>query len=171
MLIFIIGMMGSGKTSIGKKLAKQMGYAFVDIDESIEEKEGKSISELFDLWGVEEFRIQEHLHLQGLLNEGNTVISTGGGLACYHDNMSLMNQSGETLFLYAESSFLASRLKSGKTSRPIIAHLSDEELPVFIDGLLQERNPFYRKAKHIIPSKDLKVSDVLDLFKSKGISF
>lgn len=171
MLIFIIGMMGSGKTSIGKKLANHLEYTFVDIDESIEEKEGKSITELFEIWGEEEFRKQEHLHLKKLVNDHNVVISTGGGLACYHDNMSLMNQAGDTLFLSADSSFLASRLKSGKLSRPIIAHLSDEELPVFIDGLLQERTPFYLQAKHVIPSKDLKVSDVLDLFKSKGLSF
>ena len=57
-------MMGSGKTSIGKKLAKQLDYTFVDVDEWIEEKEGKSINDLFELWGEEEFRLQEHLHLK-----------------------------------------------------------------------------------------------------------
>ncbi|NPD46471.1 MULTISPECIES: shikimate kinase [unclassified Lentimicrobium] len=171
MLIFIIGMMGSGKTSLGKKLARQLDYDFIDIDETIESEEGKTISELFDIWGEEEFRIQEHSHLKKIGKLENGVISTGGGLACYHDNMSLMNQLGETLFLYADSAFLASRLKQGKAGRPLIAELVDEELPGFVDALLKKRNPFYEQAKHIIPSKDLKVSDVLELFLSKGLSF
>ena len=171
MLIFIIGMMGSGKTSIGKKLARQLTYEFIDIDESIENKEGKTINELFDLWGEEKFRIQEHIHLKQICNKRNCVISTGGGLACYHDNMILMNQNGETLFLYADSSFLASRLKQGKASRPLLAELEDEEIRAFIDGLLDKRNPFYHQAQHVVPSKDLKVIDILELFKSKGLSF
>ena len=164
-------MMGCGKTSLGKKLARQLDYDFIDIDEFIEKKEGKTISELFDIWGEEEFRIQEHLYLKKIGQSENGVISTGGGLACYHNNMSLMNQLGETLFLYADSAFLSSRLKQGKASRPLIAALTDEELPSFVDALLEKRNPFYEQAKHIVPSKDLKVSDVLELFKSKGLSF
>lgn len=163
--------MGSGKTSIGKKMARQIAYDFIDIDESIESKEGKSINDLFDIWGEEKFRIQEHLHLKQIGKNNNCVISTGGGLACYHDNMELMNQLGETIFLYADSSFLASRLKQGKASRPLISDLNDDEIPAFIDGLLETRSPFYHQAKHIIPSKDLKVSNILELFKSKGLSF
>lgn len=171
MLIFIIGMMGSGKTSIGKKLARQLAYDLIDIDEFIESKEGKTINDLFDLWGEEEFRLQENHYLKQMVEKSNCVISTGGGLACYHDNMDIMNQSGETIFLHAESAFLASRLKSGKTSRPIIANIPDDELPIFIDTLLEKRNPHYYQAKHIIPSLDLKVSDIVELLQSKGLSF
>ncbi len=171
MLIFIIGMMGSGKTSIGKKLAKQLNYSFIDVDISIEEKEGKSINDLFELWGEEKFRLQEHFHLQKFMHVENSIISTGGGLACFHDNMGLMNKCGETLFLSAESSFLASRLKQGKANRPLIAKIEDDDLPQFIDLLLEKRNPYYYKAKHLIQSKDLKANDIIDLLKSKGLSF
>lgn len=164
-------MMGSGKTSIGKKLARQLAYEFIDIDESIESKEGKSINGLFELWGEEEFRLQENHYLKQMVEYTNCVISTGGGLACYHDNMDIMNQFGETIFLQAESSFLASRLKSGKSSRPIIANIPDDELPMFIDALLEKRNPHYHQSKHIIPSKDLKASDIVELLQSKGLSF
>ncbi len=162
MLIYIIGMMGSGKTKIGKKLAKQLSYQFIDVDSYIEAKEQKTIAELFADKGEESFRILEHNHLLSISLSEDTVISTGGGLPCYYDHMQLMNNTGVCVYLKASAAFLSSRLENGKASRPLITHLENDKLELFLSDMLEKRSQYYDQARILIDAKDLKISDLKD---------
>jgi shikimate kinase len=99
MLIFLIGFMGSGKTSIGKKLAKKMKYAFLDLDQEIEKQENLSISEIFEIHGEDYFRVLEKKVLVDLTQLSNTVVSCGGGTPCHYNNIELINNAGISIYL------------------------------------------------------------------------
>lgn len=171
MIIYIVGMMGSGKTRVGGKLAALLSYHFVDTDVFIEENENMTVSQLFQERGEEAFRNLEHEYLHKLASSENTVISTGGGLPCYHNHMALMNQTGITLYLEAEIPFLKSRLTSKKDKRPLIAQLTDAEMEIYLLDLLTNRKVFYEQARFRVPAKNLKPKYLIDLLKSNGIIF
>ena len=162
MKIFLVGMMGSGKTSAGKKLAKLLSYQFIDVDEYIKEKEGKSISDIFNELGEDIFRKLEHQNLLNLLHLKDAVISTGGGLPIYHGNMELMNKHGKSIYLQAEPAFLRSRLINQKENRPLISSLKNEEIEPFLANMLKMREHYYGKAHFTIASKSLNVNDLKD---------
>lgn len=163
--------MGSGKTSVGKKLSSLVDYQFVDTDQWIEKREQKSISEIFELEGENRFRSIEHECFLEIVNMKNTVVSTGGGLPCHFNHIDLMNQHGISIYLEADASFLASRLLHHKNKRPLIADVEDEDLPQFLGEILMERAAFYEKSKIHIDSKNLKASDIVDAIKLHGLSF
>jgi len=167
MIVYLVGMMGCGKTSMGKKLARQLSYRFIDMDAFIEEQEGYAIKELFSKIGEEAFRELEHHYLKRIAKDKNTVLSTGGGLPCYHRNMELMNETGLCIYLHAEAAFLKSRLINNKAERPLIAHIADEDLETFIEKLLQDREPFYTLSDLRVEAKNLKVSQVKDVLIRK----
>jgi shikimate kinase len=148
--------MGSGKTTLGKKLARRMGMNFIDLDEFIEKKEGKSLPKIFATDGEKAFRQMEAENLRLLENIPASIISLGGGAPCFHDNMSWMNQNGLTVYLKQTPEFLYSRLKSSKGKRPLISGLSKKELLDYINEKLEERSQFYEKARIIIESKNMK---------------
>jgi len=108
--IFIIGYMGSGKTTVGKLLARSLSLEFIDLDAYIENKYRKTISALFAGKGEEEFRKIESQALHEVAQFEDVVISTGGGAPCYLDNMALMNQAGTTVYIKADPEELAARL-------------------------------------------------------------
>ena len=160
MLIYLIGMMGSGKTKTGKKLAKQLSYQFIDVDSYIEAKERKTISELFADEGEESFREKEHKYLLDISLSEDTVVSTGGGLPCFYNHMKLMNTTGICVYLKASPAFLYSRLEKGKNSRPLIADLESDKLELFLSDMLEKRKQYYNHAMIIIDSKDIKISEL-----------
>ncbi len=145
MIIFLVGFMGSGKTTLGKRLAKFLGYAFVDLDKVIETRAGESIPRYFQEHGEDAFRKLERECLQAGLPARNTVVATGGGAPCYFDNMDWMNRNGVTVYLMLSPGALASRLK-GSADRPLIAGKSGPELVAFIEAKLAERESYYKKA-------------------------
>jgi shikimate kinase len=157
MNVFLIGMMGSGKTTIGKNLAKVLNYQFIDTDKEIENLLSKSISQIFEEEGEAAFRKKEEQVLNALIQHDRQVIATGGGLPCFNNLMELINTSGISVYLKAEPAFLASRLKTNKEERPLIAHLTDDELLEFLNQLLSKREAYYCLSAIKIPSKDLKV--------------
>lgn len=154
MMIFLIGFMGSGKTTLGKKLARVMGYDFVDLDKVVETRAGQSIPDFFAKHGEEAFRALERDCLQTGLPAENTVVATGGGAPCYYDNMEWMNRHGVTVYLMLEPKALASRLK-GSADRPLISGLSGAELLAYIEEKLALREPYYRKAAYWVEGLDL----------------
>ena len=158
-LIYLIGYMGVGKTTIGKKLAKQLDLSFIDLDKHIESKYRQTIPQLFETKGEVEFRNIEHKALVEVSQIENIVISTGGGTPCFHDNMTIMNQSGLTLYIHAEVEELAARLGASKNVRPIIAGKSREELIPFITEHLAEREQFYNQANVIFKTDSLITSE------------
>lgn len=144
--IFLIGFMGSGKTTLGKKLAKQLNKEFIDLDERIVKQIGISIPEYFELHGEENFRLLESKLLKEQSTE-NTVVSTGGGSPCYFDNMEWIRRNGIALYLHLTPNALFSRLQqSNINSRPALRGLQGESLLSFIQEKLNERAPFYQQA-------------------------
>ncbi|HJV76841.1 MAG TPA: shikimate kinase [Paludibacter sp.] len=147
--IFLIGYMGSGKTTIGRLLAERLGYSFVDMDAHIEEKQFKTVSQIFAERGEQQFRILEQQCLHEVAEFDNAIISTGGGAPCFFDNMEYMNEHGLTIYLKLTASELAERLEaSHANTRPLLANRKGEELCRFIADGLAKREPFYLQAAH-----------------------
>ncbi len=143
--------MGSGKSSIGKRLAARMGYAFLDTDKEIEKEYGGSVREMFEREGEAYFRKKERELLERLGSlDGDFVIATGGGMPCQPGNVETMNAAGLTIYLKMGPEKLASRLAGGRDKRPIIRGLSDDELLDFIARSLEQRKPFYGKAAMVL---------------------
>mgnify|MGYP006288519093 CR=1 FL=1 len=147
--IFLIGFMGSGKTTHGKVLAKKLGYRFMDMDRYIEQENGMSIPRIFESKGEGAFREMEKAALASLCQEDQLVIATGGGAPCHLDNMTRMNRCGLTIYLYLPPAALLQRLRDAKTKRPLIRGKSREELLDYIGKTLRDREAFYREA-HIV---------------------
>ncbi|MGO1244505.1 MAG: shikimate kinase [Sphingobacterium sp.] len=144
--IFLIGFMGSGKTTLGKKLARQLHKRFIDLDEKIVQVIGMSIPEYFNTFGENEFRLLESRILKEQ-NESDTVISTGGGSPCYFDNMAWIRNNGVALYLHLTPKALYARLQqSNIESRPALGGLKGKELLAFIENKLNERAPYYQQA-------------------------
>ena len=152
MKIVFVGYMGSGKTTIGKLLAKKLKISFLDLDEVIEERLEDSISNIFNGKGEIFFRKKEHEYLNDVLTQKNNfILSTGGGTPCYSGNMDTMLELADYVF-YLKISIpgLVKRLILEKEHRPLIKNIDDGDLPEFIGKHLFERNNFYLKANHII---------------------
>jgi len=155
MKIFLTGFMGSGKSTIGKKLAAHLQYDFIDLDKLIEKETGMTIADFFSLHGEEKFREVERDTLQHYAFGDRTVIATGGGAPCYHDNMEWMKKEGKVVYLHMEPKALANRLKHAKTERPLLKGLTEDELILFITERLGAREQHYRKAHFIVSGLDL----------------
>lgn len=155
MKVFLIGFMGSGKTTIGKKLASYLKYEFIDLDRLIELRAGMSIANFFDMHGEQAFRELEMEVLRNTAISGNAIIATGGGAPCYRDNMEWMNAEGLTAYLSLPAKALANRLEHSKAERPLIRNLRGEELVKFISDKLAGREEYYKKARFEVSASDL----------------
>jgi shikimate kinase len=167
MRIYLIGYMGSGKTTLGHQLASALGLLFIDLDKYIEERNYKTVPQLFSEFGEDEFRIRERKALEEVSDFNDVVVSTGGGAPCFLDNMELMNRTGITLFLNIDIPTLVERLLKSKTDRPLIRGKSNEELTVFIHEMLRKRLPYYEQAQLRISQSDSLLEDVLDIIRKK----
>ena len=141
--------MGTGKTTVGKLLAKQLRRSFIDVDEFIENRYHKTIAAIFEEKGEAGFREIEHRALQEISSFENVVVSTGGGLPCFFDNMDLLNRTGITIYLRASVNELIERLINDMQKRPLIKGKSKEELHDFIETNLKKRELFYNQAQII----------------------
>ncbi len=150
MRIYLIGYMGCGKSTIGRRLAAQLNLHFIDLDKYIEERCFKTIPAIFADEGESGFRERERHALIEVTQFEDVVVGTGGGAPCFFDNMELMNQNGITIYLSPDIETLANRLQKSKTERPLIAGKSREELLAFIANALKIRGPFYEKAQYTI---------------------
>lgn len=146
MKIFLIGFMGCGKSTLGKKLAAKLGYTLVDLDHEIEVITKSTVGEYFAAHGEEVFRKLESHTLQNHDYPANCVIATGGGTPCYFDNMDWMNEHGITVYIQMTPISLAKRLENGRAKRPLLKDLSAEGVVHFIEGKLKERETFYKRA-------------------------
>ncbi|MBR1816336.1 MAG: shikimate kinase [Lachnospiraceae bacterium] len=159
--IILIGFMGSGKTSVGKLIAKRyQGYKFIDSDEEIESIAGKSINEIFEDEGEEGFRRRERGFLIRLCDTSDKIIlSTGGGMPCYKGNDELLKKAGFTVYLSAKPETIYNRVKND-TTRPL---LNVEDKLAKIKELLSIRDELYRKAAKVIIETDGKhLNDIVD---------
>lgn len=154
--------MGSGKTTLGRGVEARAHITFIDLDEYIEEREGKSISDIFSESGEEGFRIVERDCLRELAAKDDILVACGGGTPCFHDNMEVMNSRGTTVWLDASVDMLHKRLAEARSRRPLIARLNDEELRSFIVSSLDKRRPFYSRALHRFEADHLDSVDELE---------
>jgi shikimate kinase len=146
MKIFLIGFMGSGKTTLGRKLAARMNCEFIDLDHKLEQQVELSIAEYFSFFGEDAFRKLESEVLKKTIYPDDVIISTGGGLPCYFDNMDWMKANGKVVYIKLAPKTLADRLESGKEERPLLQDKHGDDLVAFIEQKLAEREVFYSQA-------------------------
>lgn len=166
MRIFLIGPMGSGKTTIGAALAKRLQLPFIDLDRQIEQHEGYTISMLFQRNGEEYFRQCESKVLHAIIQStSSAVIATGGGTPCFHNNMTQMNATGVTIYLQCSIEKLQTRIEGTSDERPML------QQPEFsLENLLKIREPEYTKAHHKLSNNETinsTVDAILELLKPR----
>ena len=146
--IFLIGYMGSGKSTMGRSLSAYLNIDLIDLDHYIEARYHKSVRELFAERGEDAFRKIETNMLHEVGEFENVIIACGGGTPCYFDNMDYMNHKGITIYMKASHEALMRRLSlpKAKAKRPIIADKSNEELAIFITEAIEKRAPHYNRA-------------------------
>tara|TARA_B110000444_G_C18778328_1_gene566147 strand:- start:724 stop:1209 length:486 start_codon:yes stop_codon:yes gene_type:complete len=151
--------MGSGKTTIAKKLSKQLQLPFLDTDHEIERKEKKSILDIFNDEGELYFRMLETELLSQIKN--NTIVACGGGIPIHNNNMSIINTNGVSIYLKASANYLANRLRNEKEHRPLISDIVNEELENYIKKELKTKDSFYTLAHHTINIDNKKEHNLL----------
>lgn len=151
--IILIGYMGSGKTTLGKKLSFRERIAFLDTDKMIEQKKGKAVSEIFDDEGENAFRQMETECLKEIMDYADRyIISVGGGLPLKEENRKLLKELGTVLYLRARPDTIYGRLKND-TSRPL---LRGDDPEGKIKAMLETRGPVYEEAADVILDVDEK---------------
>jgi len=162
MKIVLLGYMTSGKSSIGKQLSKNLSMKFLDLDDYIVEKEKMPITEIFSSKGEIYFRLIENTYLKEVLaKEEDFILSLGGGTPCYANNMEAINEGKtKSVYLKATNQTLIDRLILKKSTRPIIANLSDDQFPEFVAKHLFERRFYYEQAKYSINVDDKTIKQV-----------
>ncbi|MCF2504966.1 shikimate kinase [Dyadobacter sp. CY107] len=159
--VILVGMMSSGKSTLGKKLARLLNYKFVDLDKLIEKDQQSDIPTLFAQKGEHYFReVESRLLKEQGLQEG-IVLASGGGTPCFHDNMSFIKEMGISVFLDVPAANLAKRIRShGKDDRPILSGAAS--LEETLQSKISERLPFYNQADIVIKG-EVEASHLLEI--------
>ena len=161
MPVFLIGYMGSGKSTVGRELAKYMDVDFIDIDKLIEKEFGAPIFDIFNDKGESFFREKEHSILTSFNFPSKSIIATGGGTPCFFDNLNFMKQKGSTLYLKLTPNELYQRLKF-QNDRPLLYN-NKLNLRDFINMQLSERQEYYHMSHYTIESDDIKIDELFKL--------
>lgn len=154
MRIFLLGFMGSGKSTIGKKLASKMNLKFVDLDGFIEAEMDCSVEDAFALQGEKYFREQEANALVKITKQDNFVVALGGGAPCFASNFSVIKSTGISVYLQMEKVDLYNRLAANRGNRPLLYSLNENELEAYISSSLDVREEYYNQADIVISAKD-----------------
>lgn len=163
MIIYLIGYRCTGKTSVGKKLAKKFGWPFVDADLALVEKYQTTISEIVSTQGWDSFREKETLVLKTLSNLDNHVIATGGGVILKKENVECMKKSGVIIWLKANRENIKKRMLEDQNTQDQRPSLTSKKLDDEIKETLSSRNPLYEDAmKFSVDTDDLSVDGVCE---------
>jgi shikimate kinase len=161
MIISLMGYMGSGKSHISKVLSKNLRVKLIDLDQEISLQMNLTISEIFEKKGEISFRKKEREVLEEILgSETDCILSIGGGTPAYYNNMEILNNKSESIFLLTSVPTLAKRVSHQKNKRPLLAKIPDLDLPEFIAKHLFERNQFYAQAKHTVSTDHKSVENI-----------
>lgn len=156
--IYLLGFMGSGKSALGRKLARYVSYGFVDLDDLIVAKAGMEIPSIFSASGEAHFRSLEAETLRETASLERHIIALGGGTPCFGKNMEWVNSNGHSVYLRLPVDVLFGRLRKKKAGRPLIAQMEDEALRDYIQGKVLERSVHYEKASAIVDALGLNAS-------------
>jgi shikimate kinase len=169
MKIFLIGLPGCGKSTLGKQLAEVLHLPFIDLDQFIEKNAGMPVKDIFKERGENFFRLKESESLKKLSEtEPKFVIATGGGAPVFHNNMKLMNENGITIFLDVPAREIANRIqKTNLEERPLLARLAPDELKDQIEFLRSQRISFYNQSKYKVAGDSIRAQDVIALLKKE----
>jgi len=168
MIISLIGYMGSGKSHISKILSDKINFKLIDLDKEISWRNKLTIPEIFEKKGEIYFRKLERETLEEILaTQENIVLSLGGGTPVYYNNMEIINNNSKSIFLRASIATLTERISKQKEKRPLIAKISDEDLPEFIAKHLFERNVFYSKAQFSIGTDNKTPEEIVNEITEK----
>jgi shikimate kinase len=161
-LVYLIGMMGAGKTTLGKELASLISYPFVDLDVYIEKQANKQVREIFAEEGETHFRRMEACALRDIPQAfPRAVVATGGGAPCFHDNITFMKSTGFTVFLDVPVAALVRRLQSSDLrERPLLSGKSQHELTSHLEGILLRRQDTYLQAHHVFDGVEGQVEEL-----------
>lgn len=167
MRIYLIGYMGSGKTTVSKRLSSLMDLPSYDLDQLFEERFKIEISSFFEKYDEGLFRNLESQLLKETVNIENGIIATGGGTPCFYDNIDWMNSNGITVYLQMHPISIANRLSSSRKKRPLLASKSNTELVSFIRGHMRQRNIFYSQAHIIVKAESIDLDGLSMLIKQE----
>lgn len=163
MIISLVGYMGSGKSHISKILSEKINFKLIDLDKEISRRNKLTIPEIFEKKGEIYFRKLERETLEEILaSEENVILSLGGGTPVYYNNMEIINLNSKSFFLRASIGTLTERISKQKDKRPLIAKISDEDLPEFIAKHLFERNEYYGKAQFSINTDNKTPEEIMN---------
>ena len=162
--VILIGFMGCGKSTLGKKVAKQLNIPFIDSDIEIERLHSLSVGEIFGKFGESGFREMEAKFIKNLGDKDDFVLATGGGMPCFSSNMELLNELGVTYYLDRSAKELANRLRNSNIQRPLLVEFNDDELIDFIEIKLKERNELYKQSQVILNREDQNPEDIILLY-------
>ena len=160
--IFLTGYMGSGKSTLGLRLARKAGLSFIDLDHYIETRFRKTINEIFAEKGEKEFRIIERNMLREVGEFEDVIIATGGGAPCFFDNIDYMNKQGCCIYLQTTPEILFQRLKYARSNRPLLRDKTDSELMEFIKTNLSAREEKYKRSSIIFDTGKLESYDAIE---------
>lgn len=164
--VFLLGMPGSGKSTLGRALAASLGRQFIDLDTYIEGRFSRTVADIFATMGEERFRQIEASLLREVAEMENVVVALGGGAPCHHGSMDYVLSRGDTVWLRASRARLHERLCRYRRKRPAVAALDDDAVWEYIDRLAAEREPVYARAAIAIDSSRLEDrSQIADTLK------
>jgi shikimate kinase len=172
MNVYLIGYMGSGKTTVGRGLARKLGYTHLDLDDFFEQSYKITVTDFFSKYDEQAFRAIESTLLKKTPELKNHIISTGGGTPCFFDNMDIINENGLSVYLKMSPKSLFDRLKKAKRPRPRIQNLSGERLYNRIIQDLQSRETYYNRAQVIVKGESIDLDTLAEKisFISKSFS-
>ncbi len=161
--VFLTGFMGSGKSSLGRRLATELRWKLIDTDNEIERRAGMTIPEIFERQGEKAFReLEREVIADVAASADDTVVALGGGAVCCEGVMEMLADAGETIYLKMSPARLVKRISPvGRAKRPKIAGMGDAELYTFIEKTLPEREKFYNRATFVLDCSDASDGELL----------
>lgn len=165
MIIYLVGFMGSGKSTLGRRLAARAGWTFMDLDTMIEQEEGMTVPRIFKEKGEAYFRELESKVLRDTEGMKDVVIACGGGTPCHGDNMDFMNSAGLSIYLKLTAKALFERLHNAKVTRPLLEGMSADEMKVYIEQKLEEREKWYLRSKMVVDALSTDPGTLLDIIR------
>ncbi len=159
--VYLIGFMGSGKSTLGRWLADALDWNFIDLDNFIENKHHKTIPQIFEEYGEDKFREIESSCLKEISKFNKVIVGAGGGTPCFFNNIEIMNTTGLSVYLQLTPKAIYDRLQTSKSQRPLIAGKKGDELLDFICNKLTDREKYYKKALLIADAQNWQVKDYI----------